>query len=505
MAKAPGFSPDKNQAGIVKTAWIGLLLVSILFAWAGSEARSASDASIAASVLKITHGAHIRPTQNYGDEIQSFNALVQKDLGVVMYFIDWSIAGQNGSYFDDFLPNKIQQTFGANSPVIMLTWMPLRGRTPGCTRNYTYAIPLSDITAGLCDNYIRNFGLALKARPERYIVRFAHEMNLYSTPWSPRNYNQTASAYVAMYRHVYDVIKSVGAGNVEFMWSPNYFSDPAMPGNDRNDYYPGNSYVDWIGLSGFNYYTYLRSPWRTFKDLYDTPTFNNVLRDLACRYPKPQILAETGTVEGPGAPTDKATWIAQTYQDVPSFPFVRSILWFNDYAGANPYDADFRVTNTTPTGSGIGPLPASGAWTNAYRQAVASSFYSSSLPSLKDATPPDVYCGTGQTVLSVSPKVVMIGLNGPRTAFSQVTGMLFDQAIPLEFQAPPGSLLSGSFQPASITAPWGRSSLTIQAAPETPTGVYQVAVLSEGHVIDRIEVHVFETLFDEYIPLAVRN
>jgi len=491
---------------MIKTAWIGLLLVSILLTQVDSSVKSASDNTIAAETLKITHGAHIRPTIEYGLEIQNFNALVQKDLGVVMYFIDWSIAGQNGSYFDDFLPNKIQQTFGANAPAIMLTWMPLRGRAPGCTKNYAYAIPLNDIAAGLCDNYIRNFGLALKARPERYIVRLAHEMNLYSTPWSPRNFNQGASAYIAMYRHVYNVIESVNADNIELMWSPNYFSDPVVPGNDRNDYYPGDAYVDWIGLSGFNYYTYLRSPWKTFQDLYNSNRFNYVLRDLACQYPKPQILAEIGTVEGPGAPQNKASWIVQTYADVPAFPFVRSILWFNDYAGANPLDADFRATNTTPTGGGIAPLPASGgAWTTAYRQAIASDYYSSSLPTLEEATPPDIYCGEGQAVLKVSPQEVMIGLNGPLTVSSQITGMLIDQELTFTLQTPGGSLLSGSFQPPTISAPWGETMLTIHAEPETPIGVYQVAVMNQGVEIDRIDVHVVETLYRQYLPITSRN
>ncbi|MCC7129928.1 MAG: hypothetical protein IT297_05955 [Anaerolineae bacterium] len=505
MAKTLGFSSSQNKARVIKAAWIGLLLVAILLSGVGSNAQSAAANTVAAAALKITHGAHIRPTADYGLEIQNFNALAQKDLGVVMYFIDWSIAGQNGSYFDDFLANKIQQTFGANAPVIMLTWMPLRGRAPGCTKNYAYAIPLKDITAGLCDNYIRNFGLALKARPERYIVRFAHEMNLYSTPWSPRNFNQNASAYIAMYRHVYDVLKSANAENIEIMWSPNYFSDPVVAGNDRNDYYPGDAYVDWIGLSGFNYYTYLRSPWKTFQDLYNSNSFNYVLRDLACRYPKPQILAEIGTVEGPGAPQNKATWVTQAYADVPTFPFVRGVVWFNDYAGANPADADFRVTNTTPTGGEIAPLPVSGAWTTAYRQAIASDYYASALPTLAEATPPDVYCGAGQTLLTVSPKVVMIGLNGPRTAFSQVTGMLIDQELSFTLQTPGGSLLSGSFQPPAISPPWGQTTLTIHAEPGTPIGVYQVAVMSQGVEVDRIEVHVVETLYRQYLPVTSRN
>ncbi len=336
--------------------------------------------------LDITHGAHLRPTVNYGDEILDFNALVGKDIGIVMYFLDWTGVSPTQA-FDDFLVNKIQEqvTNPSERPVVMLTWQPMKQNTAyGCTQSYNGVIPPADIIAGNCDTYITQFAQELKSRSERFLLRFAHEMNISDSPWWPGNFGADASLYVQMWQHVYDVFELQGATNVEWVWSPNYASNPADAWNDIHNYYPGDTYLDWIGLSGYNWYdTRIPSIWRSFDDLY-----NDVLADLACHYAKPQIIAEIGSVEGGGSSPTKAEWIADTYTKAQNHPFLRSVIWFNDYAYANPSGADLRVTTGTAAEGGVNPLPSgSNTWTNAYSTALADAVYISSFPSLLDATP----------------------------------------------------------------------------------------------------------------------
>ncbi|WP_376791077.1 hypothetical protein [Thermoflexus sp.] len=70
---------------------------------------------------------------------------------------------------------------------------------------------------------------------------------------------------------------------MEWVWSPNCASDPPEPWNDLHRCYPGDAYVDRIGLSGYNWYNACQLVvWRPFHDLYDA-----VFRDLACSYAKP--------------------------------------------------------------------------------------------------------------------------------------------------------------------------------------------------------------------------
>jgi hypothetical protein len=350
--------------------------------------------------IGVTHGAHLRPVYiaganggyySYGHEIEAFNNLVGKNIGVVMYFAPWAP-------FDPFLPDVTRSYLPASQrPVIMLTWGPI-SNTTGCNLGFSDGLgPVRSIAQGRCDSYIRGFAQALKARPERYLLRLASEMNITDPPWGAGRYGSTPADYVAMWRRVHGIFAAVGVPNAEWVWSPNYASNPPQSWNAIPAYYPGDEYVDWIGLSGFNWYRWGGRPWETFGTLYDA-----VLKDLTCRYAKPQILAEFGSVDGGTPQTSKATWIGDAYRRIPAYPFVRAVVWFNDYANANRTQADFRVTTGSAdcaSGggcSGVQPLPGAGAGiTQAYIQAIADPSYTSTLPTLAAATPVSTFCGVG--------------------------------------------------------------------------------------------------------------
>jgi beta-mannanase len=340
--------------------------------------------------LGITVGAHIRPTPNYGDEVTAFNKITGKNIGVVMYFLDWSSMSNDHLAYDKYLVDNLNTHMASGTePVVMLTWQPVNGRkVTGCDRDYgSTEVMVVPIINGLCDAYLRNFADGLALRPERFLLRFAHEMNISNTyTWWAGNYGNDTSKYISMFRHVHVVVNAElarkGKTNVEWVWSPNYASNPPDSWNAIHNYYPGDSYVDWIGLSGYNWNSN-----QSFSDLYDS-----VLRNLACSYAKPQIISEIGTVDG--SPT-KSAWITDAYQRAPNYPFLRSIVWFNDYAYADANSSDFRITTSTAASGSVSAVPSTSnpSWTNAYKQAVASSNYNSTLPSLASATPLKTYCG----------------------------------------------------------------------------------------------------------------
>lgn len=467
-----------------------LVLLSILLTTSYGKVISAPEIPAEPEALGIAHGAHLRPAVYYGEEIAAFNSLVGKDLASVMYFMDWNTSGLNaGEYFDNWLPRTILNTFGGNSPVVMLSWQPSAGNTPGCSRNYSDRIPLNDIISGGCDTYIRGFAQALQTPPMdqlRFLIRFAHEMNLRESVWWPGHTGQDASAFVAAWRHVHDIFSSVNVTNVEWVWSPNYESNPLDDWNDRNNYYPGDEYVDWIGVDGYNW----GSPrWDTFDELYNSRQYDYVLKDFACRYAKPQLITEIGTVDGPGS---KANWITDTYSQLPNFPFLRGVYWFNDYAYASRGHPDFRVTSGTTDASGVFPLPpGANSWTDAYRNAIASPIYTESLPSLETATPPATYCLTSGAEFTTSPAEVT--LKPGEGSVHSITGVGYTGSQSLSLRVPPGSLISGSFQPASLPAPFGETTLSLTTSPSTPPAVYPVVIQGNGVDLITIEVTVHQT------------
>lgn len=464
-----------------------LALVSILLNGTYESVRSEPETPDEPQALGIAHGAYLRPATYYGDEVQKFNALVGKDIAAVMNFISWDTSSiPGGGYFNPYHANKIYEKFGNNSPAIMLTWEPVNGKTPGCSRNYSGRIPLNDIIAGNCDTYIRGFAQALQTPPMdqlRFLIRFGHEMNLRDSLWWPGHTGQDASAFVAAWRHVHDVFSQVNDVNAEWVWSPNYESNPLDDWNDRNYYYPGDDYVDWIGVDGYNW----GSPrWDTFSELYDSSRYDYVLKDFACRYPKPQLIAEIGSVEGSSS---KAGWIADTYSRLPNFPFVRGIFWFNDFAYGDPSRHDFRVTSGTTQAGDVYSLPVgSNAWTDAYRNALSNPIYTSSLPSVEAATPPTTYCQSSGAQFSASPDEVT--LKPGESSVHTITGVGYTSTQSLSLRAPAGSQITGSFSPTSLQAPFGETILTLSTSPATPTGVYSVAVQGNGLDLVTLQIDV---------------
>lgn len=483
---------------------VALALAGLIFSQlSGSSAAAAPATSPPADILGVAHGAHLRPTVGYGSEVHAFNQLVGKKIAVLMYFLDWSsYDSATGDAYDPYLLNQILdegQLPASDRPVIMLTWQPFNGRQSlGCDADYAVVTP-SDIVAGKCDSYIIAFAQALKARPERILLRFAHEMNITDYPWWPGHYGQDAGLYVSMWRHVYDVFSTQGVGNVEWVWSPNYASNPPDPWNALHNYYPGDQYVDWIGLSGYNWFNQFSPPlpWMTFNSLYDS-----VLADLACRYAKPQLIAEIGSVDGGTPSLSKADWITDAYQKSPDHPFLRGVVWFNDYAFEDPGQADFRVTTGTAQDPALG-VSALGAWTTAYSQSISASQFATSLPSLSDATPVINYCGDGSVEFTLEPGSVLLAPGDSST--HQLAGMLLEsqKTVSLVFSDPS---VTGNVTPSNILdPPWDQVTIQISVDIAAPLGVYTVDVEVDGQVVGTIQINVVASVSRLYLPTILNT
>lgn len=164
----------------------------------------------------------------------------------------------------------------------------------------------------------------------RVIVRFAPEMNGNWNPWSPGVSGTTAEDVIAAWRHMIDVAHAIGATSVEWMWNPNVILAGTTP---LWRLYPGDAYVDLIGLDGFNWGTSrLGSRWQSFRELFE-PTVRR-LRILAPG--KPWGVAETASTRIGG---DKARWTQNSLQQAQRLG-AEFFVWF-DFEK----EMDWRLTN----------------------------------------------------------------------------------------------------------------------------------------------------------------
>jgi hypothetical protein len=98
--------------------------------------------------------------------------------------------------------------------------------------------------------------------------------------------------YVDAYRHVVELFRARGVTNVTWVWQVNNDSYPTEDWNRATAYYPGDDYVDWVGISAYGALT-KDDPWRSFDD-----AFASIYAEITAAYPgKPLMLAEWGCMQ----------------------------------------------------------------------------------------------------------------------------------------------------------------------------------------------------------------
>ncbi len=213
---------------------------------------------------------------------------------------------------------------------LMVTWEPWGGNTNA--RNWG----CEDIVAGNHDAFIRSYARQVRAAGVPVLIRFAHEMNGDWYPWATayagvaqRNNDNSPAMFCAMWKHVVGIFRREGATNARWVWSPNIlytnnFNDARTQERDLYSMFPGDAWVDWVGVSLYN--DGAHQPWRSFVNLFE-PTYNALGR----LSDKPLMIAELGVTEE-GAPfgQTKAAWLAQALlSDIPNrFGRVRLVTYF---------------------------------------------------------------------------------------------------------------------------------------------------------------------------------
>ena len=113
------------------------------------------------------------------------------------------------------------------------------------------AYSLTAIANGSQDAYIRDYAEQVVTWGRPFFLRFDAEMNGFWFPWSEGVNGNTPGSFVAAWRHVHDIFDEVGANNATWVWCPNVdFTAHLTP---LKRLYPGDEYVDWTCLDGFNW------------------------------------------------------------------------------------------------------------------------------------------------------------------------------------------------------------------------------------------------------------
>jgi beta-mannanase len=193
---------------------------------------------------------------------------------------------------------------------------------------------LGSIARGDHDDFIRTWARGAAAWRGIIYLRPMHEMNGDWYSWGRGVSGNTPEQFVDAWRHIHDIFAEVGATNVRWVWSINVRYGDNYP---FADLYPGDAYVDWIGIDGYNWGTdpHLGKPrWQSFTDVFGA-TYQEVTHLVP---DKPVMITETASTEHGG---DKAAWIREAFfEEIPRFSRIQVVIWFNQPDGASDFSID---------------------------------------------------------------------------------------------------------------------------------------------------------------------
>ncbi|MFE2411034.1 glycoside hydrolase family 26 protein [Kitasatospora sp. NPDC059408] len=289
--------------------------------------------------------------------LDEFTSAVKHQPNVLEFSVGW---------WDRKFDRRVFDTVAQRGIMPMVAWEPwdyrkeakedkLRGEQP------EYA--LSNIIDGRFDDYIKTWAEGVKGLGYPVALRFAHEMNGYWYPWAEQSNGNKKGQYVEAWKHVHDIFKQVGATKVTWVWSPNVDYENAT---SLNTLYPGDDYVDWIGLSGY-YGTTGVEKYKSFDQI-----FQPTIKELRGFTQKPVVITETGATDTSGL---KAQWIGEMFAQLPQHPDIIGVIWYEARK-----EVDWRVA-------------ASDAAAQAYAAGVSAPRYNTpwtvhSVPALTAAPPP---------------------------------------------------------------------------------------------------------------------
>ena len=253
-------------------------------------------------------GQYPQPTQQ---NVQAFQDLQGTHLDLISYFAlfdinDWNATAQYANVAKN------------NGSTLVVTWM---------ANGYN----AQELVNGKADNYIREYAKGVKGFGDEIWLRPLHEANGDWYDWGvgKSGAGNTDANVAEAFRHIVKIFKEEGVTNVKWVWTTNASNQGS--GTTLTGNYPGDDYVDYISIDGYNWGTCQSwSSWQTFSQV-----FKKAYNALA-NIDKPLFIAEISSSERGG---NKAEWITDMFEHFATdFSRVFAVMWFSQSKEANEGD-----------------------------------------------------------------------------------------------------------------------------------------------------------------------
>lgn len=184
--------------------------------------------------------------------INNFESLANKD-------ITWAYFSNNWGNSIEFPINEVI-TIDQAGKVPFIRMMPrIDFRNPKETGAADPLYTMENIINGVFDDALTQWAIDAANIGIPLLVEFGTEVNGCWFPWNGKyNYYpefgespiQGAGRFKEAYRHIIDICNNNGASNITWFFHINAYGEPFDASwNDIANYYPGDDYIDWLGVS----------------------------------------------------------------------------------------------------------------------------------------------------------------------------------------------------------------------------------------------------------------
>jgi Glycosyl hydrolase family 26/F5/8 type C domain len=247
-------------------------------------------------------GYHVDSLNN--KRYQDFEIRSGKTLAMILAYLDME-TGNDFSDIEDIWENDTAGSGMDTDRLLSVGWLP---------DNYSS----DDIASGDLDSYFDDwFSDANNSTHLNTKTIWLRPMNEMNTTWT--SWGGDPSTYRQAWRRMYNIAEQIGvAEKLIFQWSPNYRSFPDEAWNKMDEYYPGDQYVDWVGLS---LYPPTVSPWYP----------NELIDEIYTLYGdyKPMIISE-GAFNTESPNIDCVDWTYDWFDVIKNdYPMIKAAIWEN--------------------------------------------------------------------------------------------------------------------------------------------------------------------------------
>jgi mannan endo-1,4-beta-mannosidase len=295
---------------------------------AGSSTHSSAPSPTPSATLPYNMSGLLDPTGGkfFGVEAQDAPALAPVNAFAASAGRKPDIIGQYVAWGTSFDTQAVTAAWSYGA-MYYIAWEP-------------YDTTAAAIAGGQSDRYITKFADAVRTLNLPVAISYGHEMN---GNWYPWGTDQTsASSFVAAWRHIHNLFIQAGASNVIWVWNPNIINP--VPQVQLEPYWPGDAYVDWVGITGY----FPTSGPETFATLYG-PTLTEIRQFTT----KPVIIAETSVETGPS----DIQALHSLVVGVKRRPGVLGFIWFDFNKDGVDWQIESRPTVGDAMAADISRLP----------------------------------------------------------------------------------------------------------------------------------------------------